>query len=99
MLLSFTKFDLKEKVQSRSGPNLCVDYVNISAPSIGADIIYCGRHDNLSYIHIPKSEVFITFRSSVEASHKRGFSMTAICLSTEESSAMADDCESEEVRQ
>ena len=98
MELHFTKFDLQEKVQPRSGPKLCVDYVNISAPSIGADIIYCGRHNNLSFIHIPESEVFITFRSSGENSHK-GFSMTAICLPIEESSATADDCESEEVRQ
>ena len=47
MFLHFTEFDLQEKVQPMSGPNICVDYVNISAPSIGADMIHCGRR-NLS---------------------------------------------------
>ena len=97
MALHFTEFDLQEKVQPRSGPKLCVDYVNISSPSIGADMIYCGRRDPFS-IDIPESEVFITFRSS-KTTRDKGFSMTAICLPTVESSATADDCKSEEVRQ
>ena len=97
MTLDFTKFDLQGKVQPKSGPKLCVDYVNISSPSLGADMIYCGKHKNL-FIHIPDSTVFITFRSSSKI-RRPGFSMTAECLPVKESSAFTDDCEDEKVRQ
>ena len=97
MSLDFTKFDLQGKVQPRSGPKVCVDYVNISSPSLGTDMIYCGRQNKL-VIDIPDSKVFITFRSSSVIRH-RGFSMKAKCLPIKESSAYTDDCEDEKVRQ
>ena len=97
MTLDFTKFDLQGKVQPRSGPKVCVDYVNISSPSLGADRIYCGKRKNL-FINIPDSTVFITFRSSSRIRHP-GFSMTAECLPIKEGSAFTDDCEDEKVRQ
>ena len=94
MILKFRDLKLQEKRLVR-GKKQCIDYVKISAPSIGSEV-YCGKgHKGYPQpFNSPKGEAFITFRTDRDPrTTYRGFSIEVKCYKHQESSAMEANCE------
>ena len=95
MTLKFKEFKLEESGKI-GGKYYCLDYVMMSAPSLGKNQVFCGKKRTdlgypLSSIDIPKGEVFITFYTNkYEETTDKGFSIDVVC---QNSLAMEANCE------
>ena len=101
MTLKFRDFKLQEKGLV-NGKSECVDYVKISAPSLGRDSVLCGKIREGYELPgvITKGNVFIKFRTDRDkTTTDKGFSIEVNCHKPQESSGMEANCENEEVSQ